>query len=151
MFQINTMKKIFRFFKRLKLRFYIWVKKNKVIQTYEEQPTSYEKTCFMICLKVIKHPSTKFMIAPMSSKRYMENKILDIFITMDYTRVDLTNHVYHYSVKLSTRDWERMIQIFDMETEKRRLEYEDTVNSQIKNSLHKVLERISNLDNNSTD
>lgn len=142
-------KKIIRFFKRLKLRFYIWMKKGRVIPTYEDQTTSYEKTCFMICLKVIKHPSTKFMIAPMSSKRYMENKELDIFITMDYTRIDLTNHVYHYSVKLSNRDWERVTQIFDIETEKRRLNYEETVNSQIKNSLHNVLERISNLDKDS--
>lgn len=144
-------KKIIRFFKRLKLRFYIWMKKGRVIPTYEDQTTSYEKTCFMICLKVIKHPSTKFMIAPMSSKRYMENKELDIFITMDYTRIDLTNHVYHYSVKLSNRDWERVTQIFDIETEKRRLNYEETVNSQIKNSLHNVLERISNLDKDSID
>jgi len=68
---------------------------------------------------------------------------------MDYTRIDLTNHVYHYSVKLSNRDWERVTQIFDIETEKRRLSYEDTVNSQIKNSLHNVLERISNLDKDS--
>jgi hypothetical protein len=139
-------KKLFRFFRRLKLRFYIWLKKGRTLPTYEEEATTYEKTCFMICLKVIKHPSTKFMIAPMSNKRYMENKELDIFVTMDYKRVDLTNHVYHYSVKLSNRDWERITQIFDMETEKRRLNYEDVVNSQIKNSLHNVLERISNLD-----
>jgi hypothetical protein len=142
-------KKLFRFFRRLKLRFYIWLKKGRTLPTYEEEVTTYEKTCFMICLKVIKHPSTKFMIAPMSSKRYMENKELDIFITMDYTRIDLTNHVYHYSVKLSNRDWERVTQIFDIETEKRRLSYEDTVNSQIKNSLHNVLKRISNLDKDS--
>ncbi len=118
-------KKLFRFFRRLKLRFYIWFKKGRTLPTYEEEATTYEKTCFMICLKVIKHPSTKFMIAPMSNKRYMENKELDIFVTMDYKRVDLTNHVYHYSVKLSNRDWERITQIFDMETEKRRLNYED--------------------------
>jgi hypothetical protein len=142
-------KKFIRFFRRLKVRFYIWLKKDRIIPTMEDQVKSYEKTCFMICLKVIKHPKTKFMIAPMSSKRYMENKELDIFITMDCTRIDLTNHVYHYSVKLSNRDWERVTQIFDTETEKRRLNYEDTVNSQIKNSLHNVLERISNLDKDS--
>jgi hypothetical protein len=94
---------------------------------------------------MIKHPSTKFMIAPMSNKRYIENKEMDIFITMDNGRIDLTNHVYHYSVKLTNRDWERITYIFDVETEKRRLNYEDTINSQIKNSLHNVLERISNL------
>jgi len=138
-------KRIVRFFRRLKLRFYLWSKKGKMFKTYEEEVSSYEKTCFQICLQMIKHPSTKFMIAPMSNKRYIENKEMDIFITMDYGRIDLTNHVYHYSVKLTNRDWERITYIFDVETEKRRLKYEDTINSQIKNSLHNVLERISNL------
>ena len=138
-------KKIVRFFRRLKLRFYLWGKKGKMFKTYEEEVSSYEKTCFQICLQMIKHPSTKFMIAPMSNKRYIENKEMDIFITMDNGRIDLTNHVYHYSVKLTNRDWERITYIFDVETEKRRLNYEDTINSQIKNSLHNVLERISNL------
>ena len=106
---------------------------------------SYEKTCFQICLKAIKHPDTKFMIAPMSNKRYIENKTMDIFITMFDNRVDLTNHIYHYNVKLSNRDWERITYVFDNETEKRRIDYEDTINSQIKNSLHNVLDRISKL------
>jgi hypothetical protein len=112
--------------------------------TAEEEVTTYEKTTFQICLKMIKNPTSKFMIAPMSNKRYIENKDMDLFITMDYGRVDLTNHVYHYSVKLSQRDWERITYIFDSEAEKRRLNYEDKVNSQIKNSLHNVLKKISN-------
>jgi hypothetical protein len=113
--------------------------------THEDETTSYEKTCFKICLKSIKHSSTKFMIAPMSNKRYIENKDMDLFITMDYGRVDITNHIYHYSVKLTQRDWERVTQIFDIEAEKRRLNYEEKINSQIKNSLHNVLERISKI------
>lgn len=139
-------KRIKRFFKRLKLKFYLWSKKGEFIApTYVEESSSYEKTCFQICLKVIKHPETKFMIAPMSNKRYVENKSMDIFITMYDNAIDLTNHVYHYNVKLGKRDWERITFIFDSETEKRRLNYEDLINSQIKNSLHNVLERISNL------
>ena len=139
-------KRIKRFFKRLKLKFYLWSKKGEFIApTYVEESSSYEKTCFQICLKVIKHPETKFMIAPMSNKRYVENKSMDIFITMYDNAIDLTNHVYHYNVKLGKRDWEIITFIFDSETEKRRLNYEDLINSQIKNSLHNVLERISNL------
>ena len=139
-------KRIKRFFRRLKLKFYLWIKKGEFIApTYVEESSSYEKTCFQICLKVIKHPETKFMIAPMSNKRYVENKSMDIFITMYDNAIDLTNHVYHYNVKLGKRDWERITFIFDSETEKRRLNYEDLINSQIKNSLHNVLERISNL------
>jgi hypothetical protein len=142
-------KRIFRFFRRFKIRFYLWTKKDGVFKSYEEETTSYEKTCFHICVKMIKNQSTKFMIAPMSHKRYLENKELDLFITMYDGNVDLTNHVYHYHVKLSKRDWERVTKIYDTETEKRRTEYEEKVNSQIKNSLHNVLERISNFSKNS--
>ena len=141
----KTMKKrIIRFFTRTKLKLYIWTKRSSLMPTAEEEVTTYEKTTFQICLKMIKNPTSKFMIAPMSNKRYIENKDMDLFITMDYGRVDLTNHVYHYSVKLSQRDWERITFIFDNEAEKRRLNYEDKVNSQIKNSLHNVLQKISN-------
>jgi hypothetical protein len=135
-------KKFIKFFKRLKLKFYIWTKRNGM-PTFEEETITYEKTSFLICLKVIKHSGTKFMIAPMSNKRYLENKEMDLFITMDDGRVDITNHVYHYSVKLSNRNWERITYVFDLETEKRRLDYEGTINSQIKNSLHNVLKKIS--------
>lgn len=137
-------KRIIRFFRRLKLRFYLLSKRGKFVKTYEEESSSYEKTCFQICLQMIKHPSTKFMIAPMSNKRYIENKEMDLFITMDYGRIDLTNHIYHYSVKLNNRNWERITYIYDLETEKRRLKYEEAINSQIKNSLDSVLGRISN-------
>ena len=137
-------KRIKRFIKRLKLRFYLWSKKRDIVPSYEENKTPYEKTCFLICLKAIKHKNTKFMIAPVSSKRYIENKDMDLFITLDDKVVDLTNHVYHYNVKLTNRDWERITYVFDLEAEKRRLEYEEKINSQIQNSLHDVLERISN-------
>jgi len=140
------MTRIWNFFRRFKLRMYLWVKKgNNIVKTYEEETISYEKTCFQICLTAIKHPDTKFMIAPVSNKRYIENKTMDIFITMYDGRVDLTNHIYHYDVKFSNRDWERITYVFDNETEKRRIDYEDIINSQIKNSLHNVLDRISKL------
>jgi hypothetical protein len=144
-------KRIERFLKRLKLKLYIWTTKGAgSFATQEEEISSYEKTCFLICLKTIKHKNTKFMIAPMSQKRYLENKDMDIFITINDGRIDLTNHIYHYDVKLSKRDWERITYVFDTETEKRRLNYEDIINSQIKNSLHSILERVSNLTDNTT-
>ena len=96
-------------------------------------------------MKVINHKNTDFMIAPLSDKKYLKNDELDIFITFSDRRVDITNHVYHYNVKLSDRDWSRLNFIFDNETDKRRIDMEYQVNSQIKNSLTNVLEKISNL------
>ena len=51
-------------------------------------------------LKIIQHKDTEFMIAPMSDKRYLKNDDMKIFITMTDHRVEITNHVYNYNVKL---------------------------------------------------
>jgi hypothetical protein len=138
-------KYIKRFFSRLKLKFYLWTQKSHIAPTYQEEISTYEKTCFKICLKLVNHKESEFMIAPLSDKKYIKNDILGIFITFSNKRVDITNHVYHYNVKLSDRDWTRLNFIFDKETDKRRIDMETQVNSQIKNSLSDVLERISNL------
>jgi hypothetical protein len=84
----------------------------------------------------------------MSGKRYIRNNELSMFITMDFGRVEITNHVFNYNVKLLNRDWERLIYIFDTETEKRRLEMEKEVSSNIKNSLDHVLERLVKITEN---
>ena len=136
--------RIKRFFSRLKLKMYLWTKSpSRVAPSFQEEEVSYEKTCFKICLKVISNRDTDFMIAPMSDKRYLKNDTLGIFITMSDHRVEITNHVYNYNVKLNGRDWQRLTYIFDIETDKRRLDYENEVNSQITNSLHSILDRVS--------
>jgi len=136
---------ISRFFKRIKLKLFLWHAKTKILKTYQEEVASYEKACFKICLKLISNPDSEFMIAPMSEKRYIRNEKFQMFVTMDFGRIEITNHVFNYNIKLSQRDWQRIVYIFDTETEKRRTEMEQEVNSQIKNSLYTVLERISNL------
>ena len=137
--------RIKRFLSRLKIKFYIWSKRSSnIIPTYQNEILSYEKTCFKICLKIIQHKDTEFMIAPMSDKRYLKNDDMKIFITMTDHRVEITNHVYNYNVKLHGRDWERLTYIFDLEADKRRLNYEGEVNSQITNSLHNILDQVSN-------
>jgi hypothetical protein len=140
-----TMKKFFqRVFKRIKIKFYK-LTRNSGMQTYEEEAATYEKTCFKICLKLISHSDSEFMIAPMSGKKYIRNDKLSMFVTLDFGRVEITNHVFNYNVKLLNRDWERLTFIYDSETEKRRIAMEKEVSSNIKNSLEHVLDRISEL------
>lgn len=142
------MKKFFRrITKQMKHRLYL-VTRGKSVTTTDEEIASYEKTCFKICLKLVSHSESEFMIAPMSGKRYIRNNELSMFITMDFGRVEITNHVFNYNVKLSNRDWERLIYIFDTETEKRRTEMEKEVSSNIKNSLDHVLDRLNQVTKN---
>jgi hypothetical protein len=79
------------------------------------------------------------MIDPMSGKRYIKNDNLSIFITLDSGRIEITNHVYNYDIMLSKRSWERLIYIYNNETERRRIKMENEINSNIKNSLDNVL------------
>lgn len=136
------MKKFFlRQFKRIKFRLST-VGRSSSFKTYEEiEP--YEKTAFKICVKVISHPKSDFMIAPLSNKRFVVNQELGLFIIIDYNRVEITNHVFHYDVKLSKRDTERITYLYDNETEKRRTAVETEVKGNIQNSLTKVYERIT--------
>lgn len=134
-----------RLIKRTKLRLYLWAKNLSIAPQYEEKPSLYEKVSFKICLKCINHDESEFMIDPITDKRYINNDELGIFISLSDRRVDITNHVYHYNVKLTSRNWSRIIFIFDKETNKRRVDMENTVNSQIKNSLNDVYERISKM------
>jgi hypothetical protein len=141
-------KSILKFYKRLKVKIYIFTKRSSFAPTYMEEISVYEKTCFKICLKLISNLDSEFMIAPMSNKRYIRNNELGIFVTLDNYRVEVTNHVFNYNVKLSSRDWELLTYIYDTETEKRRVEMEKEVSSNIKNSLDHVLKRLNEITDN---
>ena len=134
-----------KFFKRLYKRFKVRLSKigrSSAMKTYEEVEL-HEKTAFKICLKLISDKDSDFMIAPMSQKRFIINEKLNLFIIIDYGRVEITNHVFHYDVRLSNRDYERITYLYDTETEKRRSNTEMTIKSNIKNTLEKVYDAIS--------
>lgn len=135
------MEKFFRrLYKRIKVKMASRLRKS--LPTHEEiEP--YEKTAFKICVKLISHPNSDFMIAPLSNKRFIINEELNLFIIIDYGRVEITNHVFHYDVKLSGRDFERISYLYDNETEKRRNAVEVEVKGNIQNSLTKVYDKIT--------
>ncbi len=136
------MKKLFRrIYKRFKVRM-SRIGRSSAMKTYEEVEL-HEKTAFKICVKLISDKDSDFMIAPMSQKRYIINEKLNLFIILDYDRVEITNHIFHYDVKLSKRDTERILYLYDTETEKRRSNTEMKVKENIKITLVKVLDAIN--------
>ena len=136
------MKKLFRrLYKRFKVRMNR-IGRSSAMKTYEEVEL-HEKTAFKICVKLISDKDSDFMIAPMSQKRYIINETLNLFIILDYDRVEITNHIFHYDVKLSKRDTERILYLYDTETEKRRSNTEMKVKENIKTTLVKVLDAIN--------
>ena len=117
------------------------VGRSSSFKTHEEVGP-HEKTAFKICLRLISDKDSDFMIAPMSQKRFIINEKLNLFVVLDWGRVEITNHIFHYDVKLSSRDNERITYLYDMETEKRRNKTEVLVKSNIKNTLDKIYQSI---------
>lgn len=128
--------------KRMKV-FFIKLEKNHSIFNTDMIPSEYEKTCAAICRKVMNNEHSKFSIAPLSDKKYVINEKLGIFVVLQDSKLEITNHVYHYEVGLNSRTAKRIHTLFDNKTEKIRLEYENQIRSQINNSLQEILEKVS--------
>lgn len=107
--------------------------------------TDAEKVCLSICRNMISHKDSKFLIAPLSGKRYIKNDHLGLFVILDERTISITNHVYHYDVRISERDWDRVCKMYDAKTEKIRLEYESEIMKQIRHSLTNLHEKIKSL------
>ena len=97
-------KKIKQIIKRIYVRWLLWNKTAKWLKPDEEMD-EYEKISGIICRKLMSMPDTKYSIAPLSEKRYIINERLGMFIVLEPSNrnIELTNHVYHYSVRMSEK------------------------------------------------
>jgi hypothetical protein len=144
---IKLKKYIKKNLKVIYVKFLIW-NRNKSNFKSEEEVDEYEKISAIICRKLMNRPDTKFSIAPLSEKRYIINESLGMFIVLEpYNRdVELTNHVYHYSVRMREKTFKSIAHIFDNKVEAIRLKYENEIKAKIEHSLHNVLDKIKNFE-----
>ena len=138
--------KIKRLVKRFRVKFYRWEKGASWFKVPSDS-TGYENICKAICRKMINHPDSKFTIAPLAHKRYIINKQLDIFIIIVDSKIEITNHVYHYVINLGERDVNKIIEHFDNKVDRIRVQYEEEIKSQIENTLHSIYDKITNSQN----
>ena len=137
------MNKLFRrMFLRMLVKLKIWGRNHYLIKTYAAN-NGYEKKAMGICRKLINNEGSKFTIAPLSQKRYIVNKPLGLFIIIDYNKVEITNHIYHYVIHLNNNDASRIIRSFNDKVENERIEYETEIKSNIQNTLNKILDKIT--------
>jgi hypothetical protein len=142
---IDKMKKLI---KRLSKRLYVkWLQWNRNGRSEKERKIAdTEKICMSICRNLITNPNSKFLLAPVSGKRYIKNSDLELFVILNDRNISITNHVYHYDVKLEDRNWFRLINMYDLKVESIRMEYEQDIMSQIENSLYKIQEKVRGME-----
>lgn len=133
--------KIKRFFKR----WYVYLLILNRKYSYESrQPISQtQKMSMSIARKLIGHPDSQFLIAPISGKKYITNSVVDLFIIFDKRALSITNHVYHYDIILTDRNWDKIIKMYDNKVEEIRQKVEDQVMSQIEHSLENIIQKVN--------
>lgn len=140
-----------KFILRLLKRGYVkWLVWNRNSQSKELQKLSEtQKMCMSIARSLITHPDSKFLLAPLSGKRYIKNSEMGLFLILDDRTLSITNHIYHYDVVINDRNWERLTKMYDGKVENIRQEYEDQIMSQIEHSLENIIKKVKSF-NDST-
>jgi len=133
-------KKIVGYVPRLLFRIYLSLK-----DKFEQKPptTVQEKITFEICKKLITKPDSKLNFAPKSSKRFIKNDSYNLFVVLQSSSINIINHVYSYNVYMEDGVlWEKLLDSFDEELEKRRQFLEDEITNNIQHSLTNILSKL---------
>jgi UDP-2,3-diacylglucosamine pyrophosphatase LpxH len=134
---IHNTKKLFK-----KFLFKSLIKLNKSIN-----PDYYidenERLSVSICRKLINDKNSKFLISPLSQKRYIKNDENQIFVVIHGDSINITNHVYDYDIIISTKMAKKLKRLFDSKVEESRLKLDIEIHSQVKHSLKKILNRLN--------
>ena len=128
-----------KFFKKIWTRLFIRFKRKLIPQVELDEN---EKTASSICRKLINHENSKFLIAPLSQKRYIRNEFLQMFVVLHKNRINITNHVYNYDIVVSDLMSEKLNKMFDNKVEEARMKFEKEMHSQVQHSLKKILEKL---------
>jgi hypothetical protein len=130
-----------KFFKRRYVKFQLSLRRAGIAKTYRDEHVLEQQVC-AIFRKLIKNKDSKFTIAPVSGKKYIVNKKLGIFVILDYCNLEITNHVYHYEMKLSNTDGSKLAKLFNDKVESDALSYENEIRANIQSSLNILFEKI---------
>ena len=100
--------------------------------------TNIEIKSFFIFRKLINHPDSTFLMAPLSNERYVKNEKLGVFLWISYMRLKITNQTYSYDIRVNEGLSNKIQIIFDKKLEMIREEFQNEMENNFQNSLTKI-------------
>ena len=107
-----------------------------------QEVSDTQKYIMSIARMAINHPDTEFPDSGVSGKRYLKNETVGIYIIFYKGRIEVTNHIYHYDVIVTDRNWARILMMYNDVVDRIRLDYEEQIMSQVKNSLSIIRDKM---------
>lgn len=101
-----------------------------------------ENEIFSIINKMSNHPSTSFLMDPLTDRYFMDNKKLGYFVLVSYNNVKITNHQFYYTNQIIMKFADILIAKIKLAISKDRKKIEEQM---FKNELNLLSDIESNL------
>lgn len=98
----------------------------------------YERDCISICKALINQEDTTLLMSPLSNKRFIRSADEQLFIIIEDRSITIVNHQYSYTIDFWGKAHNQLINMFDVEVEKRRTNMEMEIRSNVKHSLSNI-------------
>jgi hypothetical protein len=131
-------------FKRFSQRIGIKIIRFFASTDHDGNHSKFESESFQICKALISDKDTVLIMSPVSGKRYIESKSKNLFVTIETTKLTITNHSYSYDVEIQGKAYSRIQRLFDAELNSRCIDYENNISSNIKHSLTTIYKSLTN-------
>lgn len=120
----------------------IWIRSWKVLNATGGEFTEVERDAINICRKLLIKEDSVLLMSPISLKRYIKSDDGNIFIIISDRKIDIVNHAYSYTIQVGDKGLGKIKYIFDNEIERRRVDMEIEIKSNIKHSLQNIYQNL---------
>lgn len=107
------------------------------------EPSDYEKECIAVCKALISKADSILLISPISGKRYIKAEDSQLFVIIQLDQITIVNHTYSYNIIVWGKTQQLLVNIFDIEVEKRRDAMETEIRSNVKHSLSNIYKTLT--------
>ena len=83
------------------------------------------------------------LISPLSGKKYIKNEKFGMYIILSSSTVQIINHRYSYVIFISDKKYDKLINEFNVEVEKRRQFFEKEILGNINVSMKSILKTLN--------
>lgn len=128
-------------FRRLMQRNYIWVSRIVTPSTVESSP--HENDALRITSKLVKDKDSTMLISPLSGKKYIKNEKFGMYIILHSSTIQIINHKYSYVVFVADKKYDKIVQEFNIEVERRRELFEKEILGNINHSMKSIIKTIN--------
>jgi hypothetical protein len=122
-------------------RNYISVSRIVTPSTVESSP--HENDALRITSKLVKDKDSTMLISPLSGKKYIKNEKFGMYIILHSSTIQIINHKYSYVVFVTDKKYDKILQEFNIEVERRRELFEKEILGNINHSMKSIIKTIN--------